>query len=246
MFIEDELNTNPPSHKGRIHLLLQKVFLDTLYPRQYEVIKPYPCPPWTRRAEEIHNLELKHDEEIEKIKGQTEEEKLKGSMILCTDGSVIPQVGCGAAVVSDTTASNSFITNSLTSPGVVVFCNNQSAMQLVNDPPSYRFGQYLAIAIREIIDDLPPDFQIKFFCTPGHEWIELDEQADKAAREAAEEQEDPIILNTSLEKDNAVVIFQLRSNHNALVANLHRFNLSDPELCPTCKVPETTTHFLSH
>ncbi|KAG0139339.1 hypothetical protein CROQUDRAFT_101707 [Cronartium quercuum f. sp. fusiforme G11] len=131
--------------------------------------------------------------------------------------------------------------------------------------------------------DLPPEFRIKFFWTPGHKSIDLNEQADKAAREAAEEQDDPLILNSSLgsllqrirahfhirhfrfdtgrpqfktslkkiadtlaflEKGNATVIFQLRSNHNALNANLHRLNLSDTDLCPTCKVPETTTHFL--
>ncbi|KAG0146535.1 hypothetical protein CROQUDRAFT_92501 [Cronartium quercuum f. sp. fusiforme G11] len=201
--LKRELNVNPPSHKSPIHLLLQKNFLDTLYPRQYEVVKPSPCPPWTRQAGVIHNLELKWEEAIEKVTSQIEEEKLKGTMLLSTDGSAIPQVGCVAAVVSDTMirqgslgradelsnfeaeimglsmalnqTSNSLVTDPFTFEGVSIFCDNQSAIQLVNNPP------------RSI-----------FFWTPGHESIELSELADKAAREAAEEQDEPLILNSSL------------------------------------------------
>ncbi|KAG0140856.1 hypothetical protein CROQUDRAFT_83882 [Cronartium quercuum f. sp. fusiforme G11] len=183
-------------------------------------------------------------------------------MILFTDGLAIPGTGCAG-----------------------VFCDNQAAIHSVNDPPSYRSGQYLAIAVREIAEQLPIDFKLRFYWTPGHENIELNERADTAAKEAAEEQDDPLILRSSLgillqrikahfnirkynfnpgrpfltsapkkiadslsslEKGHAAVIFQLRSDHNPLNAYLHRFNLSDSDLCATCKVPETTTHFLLH
>ncbi|KAG0152406.1 hypothetical protein CROQUDRAFT_35129, partial [Cronartium quercuum f. sp. fusiforme G11] len=179
--------------------------------------------------------------------------------------------------------------------GIAIFCDNQVAMHLVNDPLSYRSGQYLAIAIWEIANQLPLDLQIRFFWTPGHEAIELNEQADIAAKEAAEEQDDPMILKSSLgillqrirahfnirkynfnlgflptklgvpqhpflkstpkkiadalaslEKGHAVIIFQLRLDHNSLNTYLHCFQPADSDLCTTCKVPETTIHFLLH
>ncbi|KAG0150362.1 hypothetical protein CROQUDRAFT_104448 [Cronartium quercuum f. sp. fusiforme G11] len=133
--------------------------------------------------------------------------------------------------------------------------------------------------------NFPHDFRTRFFWTPGHEGVELNEQADATVKEAAEEQEDVMTLKSSLgmtlrkirsyfhirkynfntgrpfltapskrvadalsslEKGHAAIIFQLRSDHNALNAYLHRFHLVDSSWCQTCRVPETTTHFLMH
>lgn len=51
------------------------------------------------------------------------------------------------------------------------------------------------------------------------------------------------VLNT-LEKGQAAAIFQLRSGHCPLKKFLHRIGVEEDNKCETCKVVETTTHFL--
>ncbi|KAG0150029.1 hypothetical protein CROQUDRAFT_88586 [Cronartium quercuum f. sp. fusiforme G11] len=136
--------------------------------------------------------------------------------------------------------------------GVFIFSDSQAAIRLVNDPPSYSSGQYLAIAIRKITKHLP-----RGRCKGG-----------------SGEQEDPMILKaslgillqkikahfhirkynfnpgrllftstpkkiadalSSLEKGHAAINFQLGLNHNSFNAYLYRFHLADSDLCATCK-----------
>ncbi|KAG0143231.1 hypothetical protein CROQUDRAFT_679167 [Cronartium quercuum f. sp. fusiforme G11] len=278
-----------------------------------EVIIPHLTPPWLEPMGEILNLDLKRDEAREKIQKQIEEEKADGALVLFTDGSAIPGTGCRAAMVSDETIRSRALgppdeisnfeaeimgislamtemlrmieDNTQTYKGVSIFCDNQAAIRLVNNPPRYGSGQYLSIAIHELTMNFPHDFRTRFFWTPGHEGVELNEQADATVKEAAEEQEDVMTLKSSLgmtlrkirsyfhirkynfnmgrpfltapskrvadalsslEKGHVAIIFQLRSDHNALNAYLHRFHLVDSSWCQTCRVPKTTTHFLMH
>ena len=42
----------------------------------------------------------------------------------------------------------------------------------------------------------------------------------------------------------SVVIYRLRTGHAGLMSYLHRFDLSNTDLCPHCLVPETIEHYL--
>ncbi|KAG0151432.1 hypothetical protein CROQUDRAFT_103704 [Cronartium quercuum f. sp. fusiforme G11] len=70
----------------------------------------------------------------------------------------------------------------------------------------------------------PTSRKINFFSTPGHEPIELNEKADEAAKKAAEEQEDRLILNTSLAlpKKIADSLASLEKGNEAIQSQRHR------------------------
>lgn len=45
---------------------------------------------------------------------------------------------------------------------------------------------------------MPTNLPIRLYWTPGHEGIEMNERANQAAREAAEDNEEQLLLPTSL------------------------------------------------
>lgn len=81
-----------------------------------------------------------------------------------------------------------------------IFSDSQTALKHVTEPLRPRPMQHLARTVKQFILDLQ-DAEVKFFWIPGHEAIEENELADKAAKEAAKTgPENAPLLPTSLSK----------------------------------------------
>lgn len=143
-----------------------------------------------------------------------------------TDGSFIPEVGGGAAIAMEVlTAGHGYgpiggilnyemetmvlmiaivqfkrITDespdSFTS--LAIFSDSQAALTLMANPLHPTSLQYLARFLRRSLTKITRHLSIKLFWTPGHEGIELNEKADIAAKKAAEDDADIVMLPTSL------------------------------------------------
>jgi ribonuclease HI len=238
------------------------------------------------------------------------DEENKNSIIIFTDGSVT-QEGGGAAAVTDSLHLSVSIEQSQVfsnheteligislaarlakdlirqriqqAPDIAIFSDNQGVLRLIHDTPRASSGQHLTIQIRSLFKQLPIDTAIRFYWTPGHAGIELNEKADNLAKQATTNQVESIKIPASLgslkrltkdkfhikhlplkpgtkpytarpkdvsntlmnmEKGRAASIFQLRAGHSPLNAHLYKRNIVDSPLCNTCKLKETTEHFL--
>lgn len=163
---------------------------------------------------------------MEAIPQQLEDERLRGARIIFTDGSLMEEGG-GAAAVSPTAVrslgcpSKHLTNNELellaialavaefkdfrnrhpSSPGrLSIFSDSQVALKKANEPLRPRPMQHLARLVKRFLHE-PNDTEVKIFWVPGHEAIEENEPADKAAKEAAETGAgNPPLLPTSLSR----------------------------------------------
>lgn len=225
--IEHSLSTSPTKHQDSIHQLIGRSQLLMTDGNKLETILPYPSEPWTEPHTEIENLGLTKDEAVEVVREQITDETNQGSLVIFTDGSYIPEMGGGAAMVStDTTTNKSFgpeagISNyemeamalSLalnhyidkietdSTPGnttMALFSDSQAALHLLNNPPQYAPLQYFSTHLQELLNHITCRHTVKLFWTPGHKDIELNEKADQAAGEAASTEGDRFLLPFSL------------------------------------------------
>lgn len=200
-----------PIHRSPITNLIRINDVLDLHQGECETIIPYPANPWEASTGELNNDQMTREEAINAIPQQIEEEKEKGARIIFTDGSLL-QDGGGEAAVSPSTVrsigcpaknvtNNSlellaialavaefkqFRTANPTTPNrLAIFSDSQTALKHVNEPLQPRPMQYLARSVKTFIQDLG-DADVKLFWVPGHESIEDNEAADKAAKEAAE------------------------------------------------------------
>jgi ribonuclease HI len=190
-----------------------------------ETIHPYPFPPWAKPVGTLHNLNKSKEETIDLIPKQLKEEEEKNSIIIFTDGSV-NQEGGGASAVSNSNhktlslqhphlfsnheteilglslaaqlAKDSLRGRTQSPPDVAIFSDNQGVLKLIHDIPSATSGQHLIIRTRLILTSLPTDATIRWYWTPGHAGIELNERADELAKQAANAQTSPLQLPASL------------------------------------------------
>lgn len=191
-----------------------------------ETIDPYPEPPWVEPQWEVENVGCKREEVKERIQQQIDDEKDRGACVMFTDGSFIPDVGGGAAAVTEgRVASHAYgplegISNyemetmalmmalvqfnmtTTESPdrftSLAIFSDSQAALDLLIKPLKPQSLQYLARFLRRSHGKIKPHLKIRLYWTPGHEGVELNEQADEAAKQAAEEGSAPLTLPMSL------------------------------------------------
>lgn len=224
--LQQELLRTPSSHQSPIHRLLRKT--DLLLPQDHllETIYPYPEPPWAAPRWVVGNVGCTRDEVKDRIQAQIDEEKEGGACVMFTDGSFIPDKGAGAAVATtERVASHAYgpltgisnyemetmalmialvqfklITDE--SPNrfsaLAIFSDSQAALDLMAKPLQPKSLQYLTRFLLRSYQKIPHNLPIRLYWTPGHEGIELNEQADKAAKQAAEDYSDPLILPMSL------------------------------------------------
>lgn len=81
---------------------------------------------------------------------------------------------------------------------LAIFSDSQAALNLLAQPLDMKTLQYLARFLLRTWKPLQNRFEVRLYWTPGREDIDLNEKADKAAKQAAEKYEDPMILPTSL------------------------------------------------
>lgn len=160
------------------------------------------------------------------IKNQIEDERSKGACVIFTDRLYIPDTGSGAAIaLEDQTARCSYgplerISNyemetmvfmlamtkfkslididpdCLTS--LAIFSDSQAALDLIARPMRPVTLQYLARYVIRTQKTIPDRYPIRLYWTPGHEGVDLNEEADVKAKEAAEDNSNPVILPMSL------------------------------------------------
>lgn len=224
-FINFEMTLKARKHKGPIQDVLHFEVLQTLTRDRIETIFAHSFGPWTPPLGSLHNLNLSKEEAVEKIKQQLKEESNNNSIVIFTDGSVSPEGG-GAAAASTTMSLQQTISQScrhsnheaeligirlaaqLTSTllknqrtfaqDVAIFSDNQGVLRLIHDAPRATTGQHIIINIRSIFRTLPENLQLKFYWTPGHAGITLNEEADTLAKEATKKQDEGIFLPSSL------------------------------------------------
>lgn len=225
--LEHSLHTSPTKHPDPIHQLIGRSHLTLRDGSQLETIHPYPSAPWIQPYAVIENLGLPKDEAVQVVKAQVDDETDLGSLIIFTDGSFVPEIGGGAAIASnDIVESKSFgppegISNyemeamalsialnhyidrieTDTTPRnntLALFSDSQAALHLLNNPPQYASLQYFGTHLQELLTHITRRHTIKFFWTPGHKGIALNEKADKAAGEAAEATTNRFVLPFSL------------------------------------------------
>lgn len=81
---------------------------------------------------------------------------------------------------------------------LTIFSDSQAALELFSNPTQPRTLQYLSRFLRRSHSLIPDQYPLRLYWTPGHEGVDLNEQADRAAKEAAEEGLNPVLLPTSL------------------------------------------------
>lgn len=174
----------------------------------------------------MENVGENRDEVKNQIATQIREEKDRGACVTFTDGSFIPKVGGGAAIAFDNrTAGHAYgpikgISNyemegmaimialvqfkrftddnpdNFTS--LAIFSDSQAALDLLARPLQPRTLQYLARFLLRLYNKIPTSLPVRLYWTPGHEDIELNEQADKAAKEDAENTSEAVLLPMTL------------------------------------------------
>lgn len=191
-----------------------------------ETIYPFPEPPWVEPHWEIENVGEKREDVKTKIATQVEAEQQRGACVVFTDGSYIPKVGSGAAIaMTNRTYGQAYgplegISNYETETmalmitmvkfkqitdthpnkfkSLAIFSDIQASLNLMAKPMTPKTLQYLARFLLRTHRHLRKLFEVRFYWTPGHEEIEMNERADKATKEAAESNEDPVTLPISL------------------------------------------------
>lgn len=225
--LETSLRTLPRTHQDPIHLLIGRGTLLMTTGDHLETIEPFPTPPWDTPLGTINNIGLSKDEATVEVIRQHAEETAQGSMVIFTDGSFLQDIGGGAAIALELETRNKAfgpingITNykmelmalSLalnyyidaietdTTPEnntLALFSDSQTALQVLNNPLSMRTAQYLGKHLQELACHISSAHTIKLHWTPGHRDIDLNEQADKAAGEAAESEGERFTLPFSL------------------------------------------------
>lgn len=81
---------------------------------------------------------------------------------------------------------------------LAIFSDSQAALDLLAKPMKPKTLQYLSRFVLKSHRTIPERYTLRLYWTPGHEGIELNERADKAAKEAAEGDMTPMILPISL------------------------------------------------
>lgn len=224
--LQHEMLNTARSHQSPLQRVLRKTDLLLADPHSLETIHPYPEPPWVEPRWVVENVGEARDEVKGRITQQIEEEKTRGACIMFTDGSFLPDIGGGAAIsMEGKSAGHAYgpvegISNykmetmalmialvqfkKLTdeSPNLftslAVFSNSQAALDLMASPLQPKSLQYLARFLLRLHKKIPAHLPVRLYWTPGHEDIYLNKQADAAAKQAAEDGAEALMLPMSL------------------------------------------------
>lgn len=242
-FIKFELNLKSTKLKGPIQDVLNSDLLRRLARVNIETIYAHSLAPWTEPLGSLHNLDLSKEEATVRVHQQIEEEESKDSLVIFTDGSFSPEGGGAAAVAKSLSVnqaishSNHFsnheaelvgiklavqltttiLQSSRSKPNeVAIFSDNQGVLNLVHDIPRSTSGQHLILSIRAAFRALQHVSKIRFYWSPGHVGIELNELADSLAKDAVTDNSNSITLPASLGSLKKVVKDQFNVNNLVL------------------------------
>lgn len=238
--MKHELATQPKTHKSPLSTLVRPEDFAPLHTSPCETIQPFPAPPWEAPVGELINLELNRIEVKERIPDQVREEEEKGAMVIFTDGSLIEDGGGSAAVstfesrsvscsaegitnneleilaiglaIAQFKENRSTIDEQIRPTALAIFSDSQSALKRIHKPLAPTVMQYLAKSLKIFISALG-DVPIRFYWTPGHEGIELNDKADEKAKQAVKNTNRKLLMPTSLSKLTQVTreLFHLKT-----------------------------------
>lgn len=223
--MKHELANKSISHKSPISNMVRLEDFEPLHIDRCEIIHPFPSPPWEATVGELMNLDLDRLEAKDRVPHQVAEEEANGALVVFTDGSLGEEGGGSAAVSKFASRSLSCSPKGITNNelellaiglaiakfkdyqldpdgnrrhrALAVFSDSQVALRRTHEPLTPTAMQHLARSIKTFIAGLI-DVPVRLYWTPGHEGIDLNEEADERAKEAAGIQGSPVLTPTSL------------------------------------------------
>ncbi|MBW0533448.1 hypothetical protein O181_073163 [Austropuccinia psidii MF-1] len=226
-----EITSDPRTHTSPLNNLLEKDILLKQHSTRAEILSPFPIPPWSTQITNLINDGLTKETAKKKIADQLKDKLTNHSLVLFTDGSLIP----GSTQKHQPT--NKEVPRFYWCPGHSGIQQNEQVDELEKEAANARttFTHTLHhISISKLkqmtkqhsnTPPLLPEIErkrIKFKTPPRIIIRSLDQ----------------------LEKGIAATINQLCSNHAPLNAYLHQIKQVDSYLCLHCNTMETTTHYL--
>ncbi|MBW0481449.1 hypothetical protein O181_021164 [Austropuccinia psidii MF-1] len=213
--IKRELPLSPASHPSPLHQILEKEDLLKSHQTKCKTILTLPVPPWAQPIGPIENLSLTKDQAKKVLANQVQEELRKGTLVLFSDGSLLPQVGGGAAAIlvntgqekTAYTGRDSLISNFETELTALLLCqdltrdhisttgypkaaaffsDNQAALMGAALPKKNSTAQNLQLKLYTTLQEWAKQFPIRLYWCPGHAGIPENEKVDALAKLAAE------------------------------------------------------------
>ncbi|KAA1135457.1 hypothetical protein PGTUg99_026992 [Puccinia graminis f. sp. tritici] len=158
--IDSEISNSPSTHPSPIHNILDKHLLNTYDLSTIETIHPHIISPWEDFSLPISNLKTKKEDIKSIVQSQIEQSKSKSEHLIFTDGSNIPENGTGSAAILDNSIQSSFCINSsdkasafeaevqaiinhhlsslsdsISTPPINFFVDNQATLYSISHPP---------------------------------------------------------------------------------------------------------------
>ncbi|MBW0518934.1 hypothetical protein O181_058649 [Austropuccinia psidii MF-1] len=213
-------------HSSPISLVIRKEELSSMLRTNIiETIYPKPMAPWLSILDRPCNLQLTREDAKKQTKYQLLKETEKHSIIIFTDGSLIPGQGAGAAALLTntnrnkscfigTTASVSnfeaelmgiqlaadLIEEELTMneniKSAAIFSDSQGALIKSTNPYYSSSGQHIYVRTFNKLRKLKEKLEITLYWCPGHEEIEGNCKVDELAKEAT--------VNNNIDNQNII------------------------------------------
>ncbi|MBW0490729.1 hypothetical protein O181_030444 [Austropuccinia psidii MF-1] len=202
------------THLAPISLVIQKEELrNMLRTNIIKTIYPKPMAPWLPTLNTPLNLHLMREDAKKQIKSQILEETEKNSIIILTDGSLIPEQGAGAATLLINTNKNKScfigttdsvsnfeaeligiqlaadliqeeITNNTNTKSAAIFSDSQGALIKSTNPYYSSSGQHIYVKTFNKLRKLREKLELTLYWCPGHEEIEGNCKVDELAKAA--------------------------------------------------------------
>ncbi|KAG0143118.1 hypothetical protein CROQUDRAFT_109423 [Cronartium quercuum f. sp. fusiforme G11] len=198
-FLIRALQTTPNNHRSAIHQTLGKDSLVPYDKATFEVMFPFPADPWDKPLGQINNITCSREEEVKFVSTQAKELKFARRVALGPQKGISNYKAEAWSFLLALERCEEVLTKFAFIPrSVAIFCDNQSALRLLNEPPRQRTAQYLAIWLWSLAEMIMRQIKLELYWSPGHEEIPLNERADEVAGKAAESGRDLMHLRVSL------------------------------------------------
>ncbi|MBW0472459.1 hypothetical protein O181_012174 [Austropuccinia psidii MF-1] len=158
-----------------------------------ETILTLPNTPWAQPISQKHVPNKEQAREV--LPNQAKDELKKGTLVLFSDGSLLPQQGGGAAVTLK------LIQDHITTHGhpaeVALFSDNQAALSSAILPKKKSAAQHLQLKLYTNLQKWVKHFPVCLYGFLGHVGIPENKRVDTLAKHAAESQDvSPYTINT--------------------------------------------------
>ncbi|MBW0519607.1 hypothetical protein O181_059322 [Austropuccinia psidii MF-1] len=224
--VRKEIMEANQTHLSPISLVIRKEELSNMLRTNIiETIYPKPMAPWLPTLNTPLNLQLTREDAKKQIKSQILKETEKNSIIIFTDGSLIPEQGAGAAAllintnknkscfIGTTNSVSNFeaeligiqlaadliqeeIINNINTKSAAIFSDSQGALIKSTNPYYSSSGQHIYVKTFNKLRKLKEKLELTLYWCPGHEEIEGNCKVDLLAKEAT--------VNNNIDNQNII------------------------------------------